>query len=72
MANADILKPEERANIRKYFAQPLYQLDWQAALEHGTFKLEHVLVSDDNISIIDWEWCKAGTGEMDLARFFLS
>ena len=65
------MEDQEINRIKEFFLNnPLFKINPSASLIHGNFIPNNVLVANDRIkAVIDWEWCRSGHNEEEIATF---
>ncbi len=65
------LEDKDLKRIQEFFLNnALFNIDPTASLIHGNFVPDNILVDNEEIkAIVDWEWCRSGHNEEEIATF---
>lgn len=65
------LENQEIDRIKEFFLNsPLFKINPEPSLLHGNFIPNNILVANGKIkAVVDWEWCRSGHNEEEVATF---
>ena len=71
IGNSNELTNQEIDKIQSFFLNsPLFKINPPASLLHGNFIPDNIIAVNGAIAaVVDWEWCRAGHNEEEIATF---